>query len=361
MSNFNLNIVNNMLIHYSGLMKAGTKDFGGDFMSESIFRDIDTDYNGEISQSEIDTAKPKLAEYIKKVLQRDSFYAELHFDSEYTENLKSLDKSSEKTTSEQIVQKNLDKVVTMIYEYAENHPDDKVAQKYVQKLKEIISDGNLKLVDIDDKGIVGRANKKPDGKDEILIENHDSISNLSVDYLLKTLLHELRHTMETDKINSKAEELEAEETAKKLQKKISGKIIFNSNISNFTKGYVDYAEASPGTYNIPENTGIAVWYKPLEVLMGEDNILVIKSDIQEDFGNAYIEDHVQFGNKKDQNGNALPISAKCIIKDAQGNIMQEMDYGSYNEQTRCFDYHSVHFKQLKLKYSNKKQPSFGLD
>lgn len=352
MNNFNSNIVNNMLIHYSGLMKEGTKDFGGDFMSESIFRDIDTDRNGELSQSEIDKAKPKLIEYIQKVLQKDSFYAELHFGEEYTENLKQIDKSSDKTVSEQIIQNNLNKAIELIYKYAENHPEDIVVQQYAQKLKEIISNGNLKLVDIADKGVGGRANKKPDGTDEILIENHDNISNLSVDYLLKTLLHELRHTMETDSINSKAEELEAEETARELQKKISGNVIFNNNINDFTKGYVGYAEASPGTYQIPPNTGIAVWYKPLDVVMGENNELVIKSDLQKDMGNVYIEDHVQFGDKKDSDGNPLPISAKCIIKDNEGNVLQEYDYGSYDEKKRSFDYHSIHFKQVKLNNTN---------
>jgi len=358
-NNFNSNIINNMLIHYSGLMKEGTKDFGNDFMSESIFRDIDTDRNRELSQSEIDKAKPKLIEYIQKVLQKDSFYAELHFDSEYTENLKQIDKSSAKTASEQIIQNNLNKAIKLIYDYAKNHPDDLVVQKYAQKLKEIISNGNLKLVDIADKGVGGRANKNPDGTDEILIENHDNISNLSVDYLLETLLHELRHTMETDNINSKAEELEAEETARELQKKISGNVIFKNNINDFTKGYVGYAEASPGTYKIPLNTGIAVWYKPLEVAMGENNELVIKSDLQKDMGNVYIEDHVQFGDKKDNEGNPLPISAKCIIKDSEGNVVQEYDYGNYDEQTRRFDYHSIHFKQIKLKNNNTNFTNFG--
>lgn len=357
MNNFNSNIVNNMLIHYSGLMKEGTKDFGGDFMSESIFSDIDTDRNGELSQSEIDKAKPKLIEYIQKVLQKDSFYAEVHFGEEYTENLKQIDNSSDKTVSEQIIQNNLNKAIELIYKYAENHPDDLVVQKYEQKLKEIISNGNLKLVDIAEKGVGGRANKNPDGIDEILIENHDDISNLSVDYLLETLLHELRHTMETDNINSKAEELEAEETARELQKKISGNLIFNNNINDFTKGYVGYAEASPGTYQIPPNTGIAVWYKPLEVVMGENGELVIKSDLQKDMGNVYIEDHVQFGNKKDSEGKLLPISAKCIIKDNEGNVIQEYDYGSYDEQTRSFDYHRIHFKQIRLKNINL---NFGL-
>ena len=43
MDNLNSNIVNNMLIHYSALMKEGAKDFGGDFTSISIFHSIDSD------------------------------------------------------------------------------------------------------------------------------------------------------------------------------------------------------------------------------------------------------------------------------------------------------------------------------
>ena len=158
--------------------------------------------------------------------------------------------------------------------------------------------------------------------------------------------------LETDNINSKAEELEAEKTARELQKKISGNLIFNNNINDFTKGYVGYAEASPGTYQIPANTGIAVWYKPLEVVMRENGELVIKSDLQKDMENVYIEDHVQFGDKKDSEGNSLPISAKCIIKDNEGNVIQEYDYGSYDEHTRSFDYHRIHFKQIRLKNIN---------
>ena len=93
--------------------------------------------------------------------------------------------------------------------------------------------------------------------------------------------------------------------------------------------------------------------------MGENNELVIKSDLQKDMGNVYIEDHVQFGDKKDNEGNPLPISAKCIIKDSEGNVLQEYDYGSYDEQTRSFNYHSIYFKQAKLKINNTNFTNFG--
>ena len=354
MGKINPDVINNMFIHYSGLMQAGTTDFGEDETSMSIFHSIDTDGNGELSQPEIDKAKPGLIGRIKKELQKFKFNAEEYFGEEYTENLKHIDKSSDKSASEQIVQNNFNKAVSMIYEYAEKHPEDTVIQKYSNKLREIMSNGNIRLVDIPEQGFEGLAFKTKRGKDGIFVENHDSMAHLSVNYLLQTILHELRHTMETDYIDSKAEELEAEQTARELQKKITGKETDNADINDFLDAYEDYAEASPGTYKIPPNTGIAVWYKPLKTEMDENNKFVIKSGLQKDMGNVYIEDHVQFGDKNDNEGNSLPTSAKCIIKDKKGNVIQEYDYGKYNEQTRSFDYMSVREMQISLKNRHSK-------
>lgn len=359
MDNLNSNIVNNMLIHYSALMKEGVKDFGGDYTSISIFHSVDTDGDGKLSKAEIEEAKKGLTDCIKKEVQKCNFYAEHFFSEEYTENLKHINKSSNKSASEQIVQNNLNKAIAMIFEYVKNNPDDLVVQKYANKLRELISDGRIKLVDISEQGVAGLAVKDKNGKDEILIENHDSVRHLSVNYLLQTLLHELRHSMETDYVNSKAEELEAEQASRELQKKISGKDIYNGNINNFLKGYDGYAEASPGTYQIPQNTGIAVWYKPLEVAMDENNKLVIKSDLQKEMGDVYIEDHVQFGDKKDVEGNPLPISAKCIIKDSDGNVVHEYDYGKYNEKLRRFNYIRVRLKQIALKHQSGIKTAYG--
>lgn len=350
MSDFDANVINNMIIHYSGLMKSETKSFGSDFMSKSIFKDIDLNKDGKLQQNEIDKAIPNLATYIEKVLKTDDFYGNIHFGEEYTQALTQTTEKSDKTRSQQIIENNLNKAVNMIMQYAASNPNDKTIQKYANKLSEIIENNNLKLTDIESEGIVGRANKKENGTDEILIDNNDNINNLSVNYLLQTLLHELRHTFETDNINSKAEEIEAEKTARELQEKISGQKIFNNSIESFAKCYSVYAEASPGTYSIPENTGIAVWYKPVDVTMTQNNKLIIKSDIQESMNNLLIEDHVQFGNQKDENGNPYPISAKCLLKDKDGNIVQEFDYGDYNINTRSFnDYHKVHLQQAKLK------------
>ena len=359
MDNLNSNIVNNMLIHYSALMKEGAKDFGGDFTSISIFHSIDSDGDGKLSKSEIEKAKPGLTDCIQKEVKKCNFYAEHFFSDEFTENLKHVHKSSNKSASEQIVQNNLNKAVAMIFEYVKNNPDDLVVQKYANKLRELISDGRIKLVDIPDQGVAGLAVKDKNGKDEILIENHDSVRHLSVNYVLQTLLHELRHSMEKDDVNSKAEELEAEQTARELQKRISGKEIYNCKINNFLKGYAGYAEASPGTSQIPQNTGIAVWYKPLEIAMDENNKLVIKSDLQKEMGNVYIEDHVQFGDKKDDEGNPLPVSAKCIIKDSDGNVIKEYDYGKYNEKMRRFNYIRVRLKQVAMSNQDSIKTAYG--
>lgn len=357
MSDFDLNIVKNMLTHYSGLMKAGTRDFGGDFMSASIFKNIDTNKDGELQQDEIDKAKPNLTAYIQEVLEKDDFYANIHFGETYTKGLTKTDDKSDKTKSEQIIENNLKIACDLIMAYT-NFPDEELA-KYAKKLSEIVANNNLKLTDIDASGVNGRAVKNEQGLDEILIDNHDSIRNLSVGYLVQTLLHELRHTMEKDTLNSKAEEVEAEETARRLAEKITGQITFNESIANFAKGYNGYAEASPGTYSIPQNTGISVWYKPAEVTMTEDNNLIIKSDMQKDLDNMFIEDHVKFGKEKDEDGDAYPVSAECFIKDKDGNIIHKFDYGDYDPQKRSFNYFKVHLEITKLKNKQKPYP-FGL-
>lgn len=342
-------IIANMHTHYAGLMKAGASNFGENFMSKSIFNSVDTDHNGTISQEEIDTAMPNLDSYIAKSIEKDSFYAELHFGKSYTEAKAKTDPNSDKTVSEQIIENNLNKVIEQIYSYAKAHPEDTTVQKYAQKLKKIISEGKLILTNIEDSGIAGRAKKNDDGTDTVLIDNHDSLKNLTSEYLMETLLHELRHTMETDDINSKAEEIEAERTARKLTDKIDGKLRFEESISDFERGYSAYAEASPGTYNIPENTGIALWYKPEDVTM-KDGKLVIISEPQPDLKDAVIEDCVQFSDQKDENGNLIPTSATRTIKDKNGNVISTIDYGEYNLKKKSFNYQKVYMEQIKLKH-----------
>ena len=342
-------VISNMHTHYSGLMKEGTRDFGNDFVSKSIFNAVDTNHDGSLSQQEIDTAMPNLDSYIAKSIEKDDFYANLHFGKSYSESKAKTNPNSDKTVSEQIVENNLNEAVEKILSYAKAHPEDAVIQKYAQKLNEIVSAGKLILTDIEDSGVAGRANKDADGGDTVLIDNHDSMQNLTSEYLLRTLLHELRHTVETDNINSKAEEVETERTARELADKIGGKHRWGEvSLSEFEESYRIYAEASPGTYNIPENTGIAVWYKPKDVTM-KDNKLVIKSDAQPDLKGAIIEDHVQFGEQKDENGNPFPISATRVIKDKDGKIISTIDYGKYDSKKRQFDYYKVHMEQIKLK------------
>ena len=360
-NNIDNQIIKNMFTHYSGLMKDGTTDFGQDFMSKSIFNAVDTNRNGIISQDEIDIAKPNLESFIRKSIEQDDFYANLYFGDSYTKASKDITPQSDKTVSNQIVENNLKQAVDKIIEYAQNNPNDETIQKYATKLKELVASGNVKLVDIKDSAVAGRANKNDAGTDSILIDNHDSINNLNPDYLLQTLLHELRHTMETDKINSKAEELEAETTAREFAKKISGNTLFNTPIDDWIQMYNVYADASPGTCNIPENTGIAVWYKPEDVTM-KDNILSIKSSPQEDLQGATIEDNVQFGDEKDENGKSYPISAKRIIKNSSGEIIQTIDYGEYDKKERKFNYQKVYFEQVKMKNNSIKSKimNFGL-
>lgn len=339
-------IFTNMKTHYSGLLKNKATDIGGDFMSQSIFNSINTNGDKELSQEEIDAAKPVLDSYIKKSVEQDSFYSELYFGKEFTEAAKKTNPNSNKTVSEQIIENNLNQAVEKILKYSEDHPEDTDIQKYADKLREIISKGNLKLTDISDTGVSGRAIKDENG-DTILIDNHESIKNLNSQNLLQTLLHELRHTLETDDINSKAEELEAETTSRELADKISAKKGFYGSLSQFTKGYAGYAEASPGTYNIPENTGIAFWYKPQEVTMKE-NKLVVRSGEQEKLKGAYIEDQIQFGTEKDESGKQIPVSAVRVIKDKDGKIIFSMDYGKYDNKTKAFDYKNIYFEQKKL-------------
>lgn len=348
-NNVDKQIIDNMRTHYSGLMKVGARDFGGDFMSKTIFDMVNTNKADGLTQEEIDAAMPNLDTYIAKSIEKDSFYAELHFGKSYTDAASKTDNTSDKTVSEQIIENNLNEAVEMIYTYAQQHPDDATIQKFASKLKEIKDNGKLILTNIEPAGVAGRAIKNEDGSDTLLIDNRDSMNNLTAEYLLQTLLHELRHTMETDDLNSKAEEVEAETISRELADKISGTKRYEEPLSYFAQSYNGYAEASPGTYNIPQNTGIAVWYKPQEVTMDENNNLVIKSDPQPDLNGATIEEHVQFGNQKDENGNPIPVSAQRIIKDANGEVIFSMDYGEYNLKKRAFDYFKMHMEQIKLK------------
>ena len=346
-NNINPEILKNMKIHYTGLLKEGIKTLGGDFMSESIFTSLDTDKNKSLSKAEIDAGLQNLDSYIKKSLEKDDFYADLYFDSSYTEGLKKVDKNSSKTPSEQIVDNNVQNAINLIMNYAKEHPEDSEIQKYANKLDELVKSGNLRLQDIDDSdSVAGRATKE-NNQDVILIDNKDIIGNLNGDNLLKTLLHELRHTLENDSINSKAEELEAETSSRRIAKKINPVPQWDNPIEHFLDGYNGYAEASPGTYNIPINSGIAVWYKPAEVTQ-KDNVVIIKSEQQENLKQGHIEDHITFGNEKDENGNPLPISAVRNVYDSEGNIIFTQDYGEYDKEKKSFNYLKIKIEQMKL-------------
>ena len=223
-------------------------------------------------------------------------------------------------------------------------------------MRELVANNNLILTDIPDENVAGRAIKNSDMSDTILIDNHDSFSNFNPNNMVKTLLHELRHTMETDNLNSKAEEVEAELSANELTAKITGTSPKEINIEQWiNEGYRLYPEASPGTYNIPQNTGFTVAYKPEEVIMNEnENKLLIKSAPQDNMDGAVIEDYVEFGDKKDENGNPFPVSAKRVIKDKSGQIISTLDYGEYDYTKREFTNRAeVHFKQKALENKSK--------
>lgn len=409
-NNIDPQILANMKTHYSGLMKVGTTDFGGDLMSKAIFDMVNTDKSNGLTQAEIDAGMPNLDSYIKKSLEKDSFYAEIHFGKSYTEAAQKTNPASNKTVSEQIVENNLKTAINQILEYATKHPDDERIQKYANKLQELVDNNKIVLTDIRRQGVAGRAYPNLDECDEILIDNHDSINNLTPEYLLNTLLHELRHTLETDTLNSKAEEVATEREAREITKAIlddasentntskkldfirkkssalSNKFsavddlqetlmmqgqdrshfMFQQSLEEFEAAYSDMAEASPGTYNIPQNTGVKFWYKPEEVKMDKNNnTLVVKSGVQPDMKDIIIEDHVQFGTEKDEFGNAYPVSAKRIIKDKDGNILSEIDYGEYYKKSRSFYSKAVQDiteKQFGKVRSTRKfeMPSFGL-
>ncbi|MCR5265789.1 MAG: hypothetical protein K6E29_04255 [Cyanobacteria bacterium RUI128] len=349
-NNVDKQIIDNMRTHYSGLMKVGARDFGGDFMSKTIFDMVNTNKADGLTQEEIDAAMPNLDSFIAKSIEKDSFYAELHFGKSYTDAASKTDNTSDKTVSEQIIENNLNEAVEMIYTYAQQHPDDATIQKFASKLKEIKDNGKLILTNIEPAGVAGRAIKNEDGSDTLLIDNRDSMRNLTPEYLLQTLLHELRHTMETDDLNSKAEEVEAETISRELADKISGTKRYEEPLSYFEQSYNGYAEASPGTYNIPQNTGIAIWYKPEDVTMDEENnTLVIRSGAQPDLNDAVIEEHVQFGEQKDENGNPIPVSAQRVIKDKNRDVIFSMDYGEYDIRKKSFNYFKMHVEQIKLK------------
>ena len=268
-------------------------------------------------------------------------------------------------TIQTVIANNLNKAVKQLFDFAEKHKDDKIIQKYASKLKEIINNKKLILTNIDDDNVAARAIKNDDNTDTILIDNYDSVSNFeSNGSILKTLLHELRHTMETDDINSKAEELEAETMSRELFAQITGQPADMSNLSEWLEsGYRLYAEASPGTYNIPQNEGIAVWYKPEEVKMNDkDNVLIIKSSPQEKMNGMIIEDYVKFGEQKDEKGNSLPVSAQRVIKNQKGEIISTSDYGEYDFKKRKFNYSKIYIEQKRMenKYYEKKLFSFGL-
>ncbi|MCQ2740322.1 MAG: hypothetical protein MJ237_08900 [bacterium] len=351
-----------MKTHYKGLLKAGVKDLGNNFMSKSIFNAFDTNSDSELSQEEIDAGMQNLDSFIEKSVEKDCIYADIHFGKSYTESAKNTNPNSNKTISEQIIENNLKQAITQIYAYAENHKDNELIQKLSNKLKQIEKAGGIKLMDIADSGVAGRAERNQNtGEDTILIDNHDSIKNLTPEYLIQTLLHELRHTIEIDRLNSKAEEVEAETLSMDLAKEITGKFIFNGSLSEFEKSYSWLPEASPGTYNIPENTGIVTYYKPEEVKINEDNtVLIIKSSPQADLDGATIEEQIQFGTEKDEQGNVIPISATHIVRDANGDIIYSSDYGEYDKKSHSFNNLKVKAEHYKYFKKSNLLSGFGL-
>ena len=247
-------------------------------------------------------------------------------------------------------------------EYAKEHPEDEEIQSYAKKLNEIIKNNNLKLVQIPNSDSVSGKADKENNLDVIYIDNKHVISNLNKNNILNVLLHELRHTMENDTINSKAEELEAETSARRIAKKINPEPQWNEPIKSFLGTYSFYAEASPGTYNIPKNAGIAVWYKPKEVIE-DNNTIIIRSDKLESINQGYIEDYITFGEEKDEFGNPLPVSAIRKIYDSNGNIITTQDYGEYDSENKKFNYYKIRMEQIKLenKLNGNKKFNFGIN
>ena len=346
-NNISPEVQKNMRIHYTGLLKEGAKTLGGDFMSESIFTAMDTNHDNVLSSEEIANGKKNIDVYINQSVAKDDFYANLNFGKSYTEGLKDINPSSKMTASEQIIENNLHFAVNKIFQYAKEHPEDAEIQKYAEELKDIIANGNLKLQEIPDSDSVAGRMKKENNQEVIIIDNKNVIGNLNKNSVLQVLLHELTHAMEKDTINSKAEELEAEKASRRISKKINPEPQWNEPIDNFLDGYTIYAEASPGTYNIPVNTGISVWYKPKEVVQ-DDNLLTIKSDSLDKLNQGHIEDYVTFGPEKDEDGNPFPVSATRKIFDADGNAISTQDYGEYNREKRAFNYYGVRIEQIKI-------------
>ena len=323
--------------------------------------EIKTDNTSTYSQNTtagIDSTENKKSPHFIKLVDNDTIPSpkdELIKDNQELVEKLLIESTPKKESFKDIISKNLEQAINKIFEYAENTPEDSIIQKYASKLKEIINNKKLILTDIPDKNVAGKALKNDDNTDTILIDNHDSFNNFNVNNLLKTLLHELRHTMETDNLNSKAEEIEAELSANELAAKITGTPPQEIDISEWINaGYNIYAEASPGTYDIPQNTGFSVWYKPEEVKMDEqENLLLIKSQPQEKMDGAVIEDYVEFGNQTDENGNRFPVSAKRIIKDKSGQIIANFDYGKYDYKKREFSNNAqIYLAQKKLEHKN---------
>ena len=64
-----------MQTHYTGLIKSGATSLGNDSMSKSIFTMLDKDYNGTLSQNEIDEAQPSLGNILKEAAMNAKNFA----------------------------------------------------------------------------------------------------------------------------------------------------------------------------------------------------------------------------------------------------------------------------------------------
>lgn len=329
-------VLANMKTHYSGLMKVGATNFGGSSISTSIFAQIDTDNNKELSQEEINSAN--LDEIIINTIKRNKlqeYDAQEYFGESYTKSASQTDPNSSKTTTEQIIDNNIKQAITQILEYAEQHPENTRVQEYAKKLKEMLAQNSIIGTDVEHQDSVGQhlsaSEDAPNGK--ILIDNRDQFNNFNPRNVLKTILHELGHAISGDDLDSVAEEVMVESIARELALEISGEEVFEYSMEYFASQYKGYPMASPGTHNIPKNAGIATQYVPQEVTM-KDNVLTIRAETDEK-GNR-VEDYITYGDRKDADGNPLPVSAKRVIVNQSGEIVFSADYGEYDSTKRAF-------------------------
>jgi len=244
------------------------------------------------------------------------------------------DKNNKFLTSddcEKKLQGDLKKVSKDIINYAKEYKDDKEIQKYAEALIKLGQNGKISTSYSNEL----TAEVLPDDNMCDNINNSEikfyipSEENFNYKLLMRTMFHELHHYIKEDGICGKKTEEKAENVGIEEAEKVLGTKIFKNkeqHINDFIKLYKNKYLYTAGygpseKLKLPINSGL---YTNQEIHSVDWNknkdICVVKLKPEDENYSVSQKIIIKYGNKKDLNGNPLPLSRIDVYLLADGTL-----------------------------------------